>query len=81
MDTLNDFPADFPWLEISIFFFSLLFVFTIFSYAVLNNGDERPVTFNVSIPEQCSPEWKGEVLDEPSIKASPSTHIPDLQKD
>jgi len=68
MDTLNNLSAEVSWLEISVFVFSVALVFVVFNYTVLDNGDERPFTFKVPIPEQCSPEWKGEVLEEPSIK-------------
>ena len=73
MDTLNDPPAQLPWLEISIFVLSVVFVFATFKIVVLVDDDERPVRFKVPVPEQCSPKWTGEVLEEPTIKVpSPS---------
>lgn len=38
-------------------------------FTFLNNDDERPVSFTIPLPEQCKPGWKGEVLDDPKIKA------------
>lgn len=66
--TANQLPTDLPWLEICIFFGSVIFVVTFFNYVVLSPDEERPVSFKIPIPEQCSPNWKGEVLEEPSIK-------------
>lgn len=37
-------------------------------FTLLNNDDERPVSFTIPLPEQCKPGWKGEVLDGPKIK-------------
>ncbi|KAF2839868.1 aldehyde dehydrogenase [Patellaria atrata CBS 101060] len=36
---------------------------------------EAIVDFNVPIPEQCQPEWKGQELDEPSLKVPSSSAI------
>ena len=58
-----------PWLEISIFVLSVLFVFAVFKVIVLDD-DESVVNYRVPVPEQCSPGWKGEILKEPSIKVS-----------
>lgn len=66
--TANQFPTDLPWLEIFIFFGSLIFVLTLFNQLVLSPDTEQPIPFKIPIPEQCSPTWKGEVLQEPSIK-------------
>lgn len=68
MDTLDDPLAQLPLLEISIFVLSVVFVFVIFKYIVLNDDEEEPVKYQVPVPEQCSPEWMGEVLKEPTIK-------------
>lgn len=76
MDILNHPPAQLPWLEVSIFVSSVVFVFAVFKYIVLDDDEGRPVSFKVPIPEQCSPEWEGEVLEEPTIKVpSPSTRL------
>lgn len=73
MDTLNDPPVQLPFVQISIFLLSVVFVFAAFKYIVLDDDEERPVQLKVPVPEQCSPEWKGEILDEPTIKVfSPS---------
>lgn len=37
-------------------------------FTLLDNDDERPVSFTIPLPEQCKPGWKGEVLDDPKIK-------------
>lgn len=56
-------------LGILLFIFSLTAVFTAFKYAVLNDSSGNgAVTFKVPVPEACSPQWNGTVLDEPSIK-------------
>lgn len=38
-------------------------------FTFLNNDDERPISFTIPLPEQCKPGWKGEVLEDPEIKA------------
>ena len=81
MDILNQLPEDVPWLEILIFIISIGLVLTVFNYVVLNDSNEQPVSFDVPIPEQCAAEWKGEVLDRPSIKVFASHHSMSLQKD
>ena len=81
MAILNQLPEDVPWLEIWIFIISIGLVLTVFNYTVLNDSNEQPVSFDVPIPEQCSAEWKGEVLDRPSIKVLASHHSMSLQKD
>lgn len=68
MDTLNDPSAQLPWLEISVFVLSVVVIFTVFNYTVLNDDGERPVAFKVPVPEQCSSEWKGELLEKPTVK-------------
>ncbi len=74
MDTLDHPPAQLPWLEIAIFVSSVVFVLAVFKHVVLDDDEEGPVNFKVPVPEQCSPEWKGKVLREPTIKVlSPST--------
>ena len=71
MDTLNDSSAQSTWLEISVFVLSVVFVFTVFNHIVLGDDEENPVSFKVPVPEQCSSEWKGEVLEKPTIKVHP----------
>ena len=44
---------------------SLYFILT---YFIWNSEDESPVHFTVQTPEQCNRGWKGQVIDEPSIK-------------
>ncbi|KAK0507168.1 hypothetical protein JMJ35_010206 [Cladonia borealis] len=75
MANSNQLPENVPWLEILIFILSIGLVLTVFNYIVLNDSNEQPVTFDVPIPEQCGPQWKGEVLDRPSIKVSGSSAI------
>ena len=31
---------------------------------------DAPIAYSIPIPEQCSPEWNGRVLEEPKIKVS-----------
>ena len=80
MDYFNQLAEDVPWLDILIFILSIGLVLTVFNYIVLNDSNEQPVAFDVPIPEQCGPQWKGEVLDRPSIKVFASHHSMSLQK-
>ncbi len=66
--TVDQFPKDLPWLEICIFFGSVILVISVFNRVVLSPDEECPITFRVPVPEQCDPKWKGEVLEETSIK-------------
>lgn len=76
MEHLNHYPAEVPWLEILIFTFSIGLVLIAFNYTVLNDSAEQPVNFIVPLPEQCKPGWKGEVLEDPSIKVfSPISNL------
>ena len=67
MDALNDL-AQLPWPDIVIFVLSVVFLFAAFKIIVLDDDGESFVNPRVPTPEQCSPEWKGEVLREPTIK-------------
>ena len=80
MAILNQLPEDIPWLEILVFIVSISLVLTVINYIVLNDPNEQPVSFGVAIPEQCTAQWKGEVLDRPSIKVFASDHSMSLQK-
>lgn len=44
-------------------------------YALLRVDPEKAVDFSIPPPEQCSPDWKGKTLDDPTIKVSGSTAI------
>ena len=68
--TTNSFPIDLPFLEICIFFGSIVLLITFFNHIVLSPDEERPVVFKVQIPKQCNPDWKGEVLEAPNIKVN-----------
>ncbi len=81
MANLSQLPEETPWLEILIFVVSIGLVLIIFNYTVLNDSNGQPVTFDVPIPEQCVPQWKGEVLDRPSIKVLASRYSMSLHKD
>ena len=59
-----------PWVAIFSSFVVIMFVYTILTYTVLIDEDELPVNFTVPIPEQCSPTWEGEILDNPNMKVS-----------
>lgn len=37
-------------------------------YTYFGTDEERPVSFSISLPEQCKPGWQGRVLAEPAIK-------------
>lgn len=39
----------------------------IFAYCLAPDF-EKPALYRVPVPEQCAPGWKGEVLENPSIK-------------
>ena len=77
MDTLThlvDTLAQLRWPEISIFVLSVIFVCVAFKIIVLRDDEERPVSFKITVPEQCLPEWNGKVLEDPAIKVPiPST--------
>ncbi|MCJ1249613.1 Meiotic Sister-Chromatid recombination aldehyde dehydrogenase [Trapelia coarctata] len=64
---------DVPWFQVLIVFASSAVIFAFFYIASLE--DEAPVNFRIPVPEQCSPDWEGELLDEPSIKVSGSSAI------
>ncbi len=68
MDAVNDPPTQLPWLEIFIFVLSVVFLYTALRIIVFDDDRKSFVSFQVPVPEQCSPEWKGEVLKEPTIK-------------
>lgn len=61
-------PVQLPWLEISIFLLSIVIIFAALKIIVLNDDEERLVHFQVPVPEQCSPDWKGEILEDPTVK-------------
>ena len=65
---MDNLPIQLPWLEISIFLLSIAFIFAALKIIVLDDDEERFVHFTVPVPEQCSPEWKGEILEEPTVK-------------
>lgn len=44
-------------------------------YRLLRSDPGKPVKFSVATPEQCAPGWKGQELDQPTIKVSGSTAI------
>ena len=77
MDILNGPPTRLPLFDVLIVVLSIVFVFATFKYIVLDDDEETPVKFKVPVPEQCSPEWKGELLKEPAVKvaSSPSTWL------
>ena len=66
--SMDDPSARLPWLEISILLLPIVFLLAAFKTIVLDEDEERFVHLKVPIPEQCSPDWKGEVLDEPTVK-------------
>ena len=68
MDALNDLLSRLPRLEISFFVLSVVFLFTTYKIIVRDVDRESFVTIQVPTPEQCFPEWKGEVLREPTVK-------------
>ena len=66
--------AQLPWLEISIFILSIVFLCVAFKIIVLRDDEEGPVKFRITVPEQYLPEWKGKILEDPAIKVPfPST--------
>lgn len=44
------------------------FIFNALSFFGVFSPDESPVAFDLPVPEEVKPGWKGEVLDKPSIK-------------
>lgn len=64
-------PAQLPWLELSVILLPIVFLFAVFKVAVLHHHhEEDPVHFKVPIPEQCSSDWKGELLERPTVKVA-----------
>ena len=64
-------PAPLPWLEISIILLPVVFLFAVFKVTVLHHDDEeKAIHFRVPIPEQCSSDWKGELLERPTVKVA-----------
>lgn len=39
-----------------------------FLYLLLRTDAEAPVPYNVALPEQAQPGWRGQVLQEPTLK-------------
>lgn len=50
-------------------------VLAVVLYLTLRPDSERAVEFSTPAPEQCSPNWRGKELDQPSIKVPGSTAI------
>ena len=64
-------PAQLPWLEISIILLPIVFLFAAFKVTVLHHHDEEnAIHFRVPTPEQCSSDWKGELLERPTVKVA-----------
>ena len=68
MDNFHHLQVNLPVPEFLVFAVSIVLVFTVFRYAVLNDSHEQPVSFKVPAPPQCDPKWNGEIVDNPSIK-------------
>jgi len=73
LDSIISLLDDVPWVQVFIAAVSSAVIFGFFYVASLE--DEAPVAFRIPVPEQCTPGWEGEVLDEPSIKVSYCRHI------
>ena len=71
MNSLPDHSFSFSWFELSLTVLLFALISTTIKYSVLADDDERPVEFRVNVPEQCDPNWKGEVLPEPALKVDP----------
>ena len=65
-------PARLPWLEISIILLPIVFVFAVVKVTTVlhHHDEEKAVHFKVPIPEQCSSDWKGELLERPTVKVA-----------
>ena len=71
MDAFNQHwlsQQDVPVSALVTFVGSIAFVIFVFKIAVLSDNGERAVNFRVPPPEQCHPDWKGEILRQPSLK-------------
>lgn len=44
----------------------------LFFYLTLRRDVEGPILYNIALPEEAEPGWKGQVLDEPALKV----HLP-----
>ena len=74
MDLLYHLPATVSWVEVLVFAVSIGFVIAVFKYTVLSDSSEQPAPFKLPTPEQCRSDWKGEVLDKPSLTVL-SSHL------
>ena len=64
-------PAQLPWFEISIILLPIIFLFAVFKVTVLHHHhEENAIHFRVPVPEQCSSDWKGELLERPTVKVA-----------
>ena len=66
LDSIIPMLDNVPWFQVLIVIVSSTAIYGFFYFASLE--DETPVSFRIPVPEQCSSGWKGELLDEPSIK-------------
>lgn len=69
-ETLRSAAVAFSWRQIAFFFLQLLFVY-IAVPLFLTTSRETPIPYTIPIPEQIKEGWKGEVLENPSIKVRP----------
>ncbi|KAI9880746.1 MAG: Meiotic Sister-Chromatid recombination aldehyde dehydrogenase [Pleopsidium flavum] len=73
MDTLAIFPSGMSWLGLGAAV--TIVVLTGFLFTILGGTEELGPSYTVSIPEQCTPGWKGEELDEVQLKVHGSSAI------
>lgn len=52
--------------------FTLCSLATFVLYVCLKPDPEAAIDYYIPIPEQCHPEWKGEILQDPSLKVARS---------
>lgn len=60
--------GDIPWPDIAKAFVTIVVLSSILIRTLFKGEDEQPIPFNVPVPEQCKPDWKGEYLDKPDLK-------------
>lgn len=59
---------DVPISALVTFVLSTSLVLLIFNVVVLSKDEERAINFRVPWPQQCDSEWRGEILQQPSLK-------------
>lgn len=68
MRSLNDNLLEYAQSQHLVAFLVIVFFSITAYFFVPRDNNEQPVPFDVPIPEQSKPGWRGEILEYPSIK-------------